>query len=192
MSHTSISRGRLLQALGTAAMTVLVSGNAFAQGRCRDGYGTQTCPLSMDVATAPVKTIFAPTGWKTVALDHILFSVADYKKEAAFYAAVMGWTPRSDDGKQAVMDMGDWGSVIFRQAAPGTFDAPANTNPASTAGRGRGGRAPVTAVVESFCFVIDPWNRANVEKELRGRGLTPVADDDGKGFESFHVKDPDG
>ena len=55
MSHTSISRGRLRPALGTAAMTVLVAGNAFAQGRCRDGYGTQTCPLSMDVATAPIK-----------------------------------------------------------------------------------------------------------------------------------------
>jgi catechol 2,3-dioxygenase-like lactoylglutathione lyase family enzyme len=49
----------------------------------------------------------------------------------------------------------------------------------------------VTAVVESFCFVIDKWNRANVEKELRARGLNPVAEDD-KGFESFHVKDPDG
>ena len=47
-------------------------------------------------------------------------------------------------------------------------------------------------VVESFCFVIEQWNAANVEAELRKRGLTPVADNDGKGFESFHVKDPDG
>ena len=31
-----------------------------------------------------------------------------------------------------------------------------------------------------------------MEAELRKRGLTPVADNDGKGFESFHVKDPDG
>jgi catechol 2,3-dioxygenase-like lactoylglutathione lyase family enzyme len=115
------------------------------------------------VATAPIKPIFAPTGWKTVALDHILFSVADYKKEAAFYAAVMGWTLRSDDGKQAVMDMGDWGSVIFRQAAPGTpgrLDAPANPTPSASTGRGRGGRgAPVTAVVESFCS-SSIWDRA--------------------------------
>jgi catechol 2,3-dioxygenase-like lactoylglutathione lyase family enzyme len=192
MAHASISRGRLFQVLATAA-AVLIAANAFGQGRCRDGYGTQNCPLPMDVATAPIKPIFAPTGWKTVALDHILFSVADYKKEAMFYAAVMGWTLRNDDGKQAVMDMGDWGSVIFRQAAPGTFDAAPAATPPPAAGRGRGGRgAPVTAVVESFCFVIDPWNRASVEKELRARGLNPVADDDGKGFESFHVKDPDG
>ena len=192
MANTPFSRGTLLPVIVTAA-ALLVAGNALGQGRCRDGYGTQNCPLTLDAATAPIKPIFAPTGWKTVALDHILFSVADYKKEAAFYAAVMGWTLRSDDGKQAVMDMGGWGSVIFRQAAPGTFDAPANPNPNAAAGRGRGGRgAPVTAVVESFCFVIDSWNRASVEKELRARGLNPVADDDGKGFESFHVKDPDG
>ena len=31
-----------------------------------------------------------------------------------------------------------------------------------------------------------------MEQELRKRGLTPVADNDGKGFESFHVKDLDG
>ena len=31
-----------------------------------------------------------------------------------------------------------------------------------------------------------------MEAELRKRGLTPVADNDGDGFESFHVKDPDG
>jgi catechol 2,3-dioxygenase-like lactoylglutathione lyase family enzyme len=47
-------------------------------------------------------------------------------------------------------------------------------------------------VVESFCFVIEPWNAENVEAELRKRGLTPVAEYDGKGFESFHVKDLDG
>ena len=31
-----------------------------------------------------------------------------------------------------------------------------------------------------------------MEAELTKRGLNPVADNDGKGFESFHVKDPDG
>jgi catechol 2,3-dioxygenase-like lactoylglutathione lyase family enzyme len=31
-----------------------------------------------------------------------------------------------------------------------------------------------------------------VEAELRKRGLTPVADNQGKDFQSFHVKDPDG
>jgi hypothetical protein len=40
--------------------------------------------------------------------------------------------------------------------------------------------------------VIAPWNAKTVEAELRKRNLTPVRDDDGKGFESFHVTDPDG
>jgi catechol 2,3-dioxygenase-like lactoylglutathione lyase family enzyme len=47
-------------------------------------------------------------------------------------------------------------------------------------------------VVESFGFVITPWDAKKVEAELRHRGLTPVAENDGNGFESFLVKDPDG
>lgn len=143
--------------------------SAFGQGRCRDGYGTQSCPMTAEVATAPIKPLFAPTGWKTVALDHITFQMPDYRKEAAFYIALMGWKLRSDDGSQAVLDIGDWGSAVFKHA-PGQR----------------------VATVENFCFVIEPWNAAHVETELRKRGLTPMADNDGKGFESFHVKDPDG
>ena len=163
----AVSRRRALQALGAAVVGAPLS--AFAQGRCMLTFGTPACN------TADIMPIFAPTGWKTVALDHLTFQVADYRKEAAFYIALMGWRLRSDDGKQAVLDMGDWGSAIFKQAAPG---------------RGRGG--PARVVVESFSFAIDPWNTRTVEAELRKRGLTPVADNDGKGFESFHVKDPDG
>lgn len=104
-----------------------------------------------------------------MALDHIAFQMADYRKEAAFYVALMGWKLRSDDGKQAVLDIGDWGSAIFKQVP--------DVSPAR---------------VDSLCFVIEPWNAKAVEAELRKRGLTPVADHDGKGFESFRVKDPDG
>lgn len=140
-------------------------------------FGTPSCN------TSTIPPAFAPTGWKTVTLDHITFRVADYPKEAAFYAALMGWTLRSDDGKQAVMDLGEWGSVVLKQAPAESFEAPAG-------GGGRGG--PVRAVVESFGFGIDRWDAKTVEGELRKRGLTPVADNDGNGFESFHVKDPDG
>jgi catechol 2,3-dioxygenase-like lactoylglutathione lyase family enzyme len=151
---------------------------ASAQGRCMTTYGAPSCN------TADIAPVFAPTGWKTVALDHVTFQTADYKKEAAFYAAIMGWTLRRDDGTQAVMDLGTWGTVIFRQAPAGaTAAAPA---------AGRGGQAQSRAVVTSFGFVIEPWNAKTVEAELRKRGLTPVADNDGKGFESFHVSDPDG
>src|SRR3982750_4566483 len=130
--------------------------------------------------TSDIPPVFAPTGWHTTSLEHLTFRVADYKKEAAFYAALMGWSPRSDDGKQAVLDLGDWGSAIFRSAPAESFED----------GGGRGG--PVRAVVESFCFGMEPWNATRVEAELKKRGLEPVAEKGANGFESFHVKDPDG
>ena len=148
---------------------ILLASYAFGQGHCHDGYGTPECPLTQEVATAPTKPVFAPTGWRTVALDHITFLTPDYRKEAAFYIALMGWTLRRDDGKEAVLDIGDWGSVVFRQAL-----------------------SLRTAAVGTVCWVIEPWNGATVERELRARGLTPIVDDDGKGFESFHVRDPNG
>lgn len=61
-------------------------------------------------------------------------------------------------------------------------------------GAGRGGppRPPVQSAWDSFAWAIAPWNAKKVEAELKKRGLNPVADNDGKGCESFHVKDPDG
>jgi catechol 2,3-dioxygenase-like lactoylglutathione lyase family enzyme len=159
------SRRNMLCTLGTA---VAAAPFALGQGRCRDGYATQSCPLTAEVATAPIKPVFPSTGWKTAALDHITFLMPDYQKEAAFYIALMGWKLRGDDGKQAVLDIGNWGSAIFKQAEQ------------------------QSATVENFCFVIEPWNAQTVEAELRKRGLTPVADNGAMGFESFHVKDPDG
>jgi catechol 2,3-dioxygenase-like lactoylglutathione lyase family enzyme len=182
-----ISRRRLLQALGTAAMGSAFTDAAYGQGRCRDGYGTVNCPLTSELATKPIAPVFAPTGWQTVALDHVTFRVADYRAEAAFYIALMGWTLRDDDGASAVLDIGNWGSCIFKQARTAAFAT------ATSGITGRSGRSgpPVTAIVDSFCFAIEPWNARTVEAELRQRGLDPVADNDGRGFESFHVSDPD-
>ena len=156
-------------ALRLLALTTLLAATAFGQGRCRDGYGTPGCPLTRELATAPIKPVFAPTGWKTVALDHITFLTPDYRREAAFYIALMGWKLRRDDGKQAVLDMGTWGSAVFKQAPE---------------------RA--TAAVETVCWVIEPWNAHTVEAELGARGVTPIPENDAEGFESFHVKDPNG
>jgi catechol 2,3-dioxygenase-like lactoylglutathione lyase family enzyme len=120
----------------------------------------------------------------------------DYPKEAAYYLALMNWKIRSDDGKQAVLDIGDWGGLVLR----GGYQAPPAAAEAEAAGRagGRGNapggapRAPRLAVFDSFCWGIEPWDAKKVEAELRKRGLTPVADNQGHDFESFHVKDPDG
>jgi hypothetical protein len=46
--------------------------------------------------------------------------------------------------------------------------------------------------VVNFCFVVEPWSAKKIQAELQKRGLTPVAENDGKGFESFHVKEPNG
>jgi catechol 2,3-dioxygenase-like lactoylglutathione lyase family enzyme len=164
------TRRAMLRMLGASAIGAPIAQSLFAQGRCKNGYNTPACPMTKEVATAPIKPLFANTGWKTAGLEHISFQVPDYRKEAAFYIALMGWKLRSDDGKQAILDIGNWGSAIFK-AAPAE---------------------QTTVLVDGFGFAIAPWNAKTVEAELRKRDLSPVADKDGKGFESFHVKDPDG
>ncbi len=179
-----ISRRQLLMALGLAVAARPAS--AFAQGQCGGARaGTPDCD------TTPAKLPFEPTGWKTVLLDYFSCQAADYQKEAAYYAALMNWTIRSDDGKQAILDIGDWGGLVIR----GGYQPPPQPagDGAAAAGGGRGGpRAPRLAVFDGFCWGIEPWDAKKVEAELRKRGLNPVADNRGKDFESFHVKDPDG
>ena len=160
----------MLRVLGVSAGGAPIAASLFAQGRCHSGYNTQGCPMTKEVATAPIHPLFAATNWRTVALEHISFQVPDYRKEAAFYIALMGWKLRSDDGKQAILDIGDWGSAIFKAAPP----------------------EQTSVLVDGFGFAIEPWNARAVEAELRKRDLNPVADHNGDGFESFHVKDPDG
>jgi catechol 2,3-dioxygenase-like lactoylglutathione lyase family enzyme len=164
------TRRHLLRALGASAVGAPFAKSLFSQGRCQGGYNTPGCPLSKEVATAPIKPLFPPTGWKTVGLEHISFQVPDYRKEAAFYAALVGWKLRSDDGKQAILDIGNWGSAIFKAAPP----------------------EQTTVLIDGFAFAIDKWDAKTVERELRSRGLDPVAGNNKNGFESFHVKDPDG
>jgi catechol 2,3-dioxygenase-like lactoylglutathione lyase family enzyme len=173
MMEDKISRRRLLQAVGVAALTAPMGG--FGQGRCfGEKKGTPECN------TTPFKPPFESTGWKTVALDHFSVQVEDLEKEAAFFNALMGWKVRSNDGEKIVMDIGTVGGLILR----GGYKAPAN----AAAGRG----APARTVWDNFCWGISPWDTKKVEAELKKRGLNPIADHDGKDFFSFHVKDPDG
>jgi phosphatidylglycerol:prolipoprotein diacylglycerol transferase len=161
-----------------AAACVGTPSAARGQGRCIRAYGTPACN------TDPIKPVFERTGWRTTTLDHITFRVAEPEKEAAFYAALMGWRIRSGDGERIVMDIGEWGTAVFRKAPAESFSPPAQGGAAA--------RAPVRAVVEGIGFTIEPWNASAVDRELRKRGLSPAAENDGKGFESFHIKDPDG
>ncbi|HEX2762045.1 MAG TPA: VOC family protein, partial [Rhizomicrobium sp.] len=174
----SWSRRRLLGSLAAAGAAGYAP-DALAQGACRDGYGQGRCPLPKEEATAPIREVFAPTGWKTVALESFTIDVVDYRKEAAFYAALLGWKLREDDGKRAIMDVGNWGSCILRGAAPSSF------------GPGVDGAPPPRAAVRSFAWVIDKWDARKVADTLHARELRPVAENRGA-FQSFRVRDPDG
>lgn len=105
----TISRRHLFQALGLAAVAMPLA-RVFGQGGCagRDRDSTASCNHT------PFKAPFEPTGWKTVLLDHFNMQVTDPEREAAFYAALMGWKVRSNDGKEIYMDIGDWGGVKIR------------------------------------------------------------------------------
>jgi len=124
-----ISRRHLLQALGVAAVAAPMG--ALGQGSCGAGSPTAGTP---QCNTTPMKAPFAPTGWKTVLLDHFSLQVAEPDKEAAYYAALMGWKVRSNDGKKIVMDIGTLGGVVIRGGL-----TPTTPPPAPPAGAGGGG-----------------------------------------------------
>ena len=175
-----ISRRTLLQAIGIAL--ALKPAGVIAQGQCGGALkGTPECN------TTPAKPPFEPTGWKTVLLDHFTCQCADYAKEAAYYQALMNWKIRSDDGKQAMLDIGDWGGLVLR----GGYVAPPPPANAPAPPAGAPPRVPRNAAVDGMAWGLDQWDAKKVEAELKARGLAPVADNHGD-FQSFLVKDPDG
>jgi catechol 2,3-dioxygenase-like lactoylglutathione lyase family enzyme len=124
---------------------------------------------------------------ETVWLDHLSYKCVDYRKAAAFYATLMGWKVRSDDGKQALLDIGEnSGGILIRGGLTGP-------PPAAITDAGLGvTRPPVQAVFDGFAWGIEPWDTDKVKAELDKRGLHPVADHHGSDYRSFRVKDPDG
>jgi catechol 2,3-dioxygenase-like lactoylglutathione lyase family enzyme len=175
-----ISRRQLLMALAAAA--VALPAGALAQ-EPEGGRGRGQAPRD----TTPLVPPFEATGWRTVWLDHLNYQCTDYKKAAAFYATLMGWKVRSDDGKQAVLDIGEnSGGIIIR----GGLVAPP---PAAITDAGLGvNRPPIHAVFDGFAWGIEPWDTDKVKAELEKRGLKPVADHHGSDYKAFRIKDPDG
>ena len=142
-------------------------------------------------ASASAAAAGTPAPWKTVYLDHISYAVADYKRSAAFYSNLMGWTIRNDNGtNQATLDIGSVGGIIIRNARRpaegGAQAAPAASQP------GQPPRPPLTGVINHISYGIEPWNTDKVKGELARRGLNPRPDMVGDNFKSFHVFDPDG
>jgi catechol 2,3-dioxygenase-like lactoylglutathione lyase family enzyme len=185
-----LSRRELLIAMTAAlAAPAIASAQGAAQGRAGGdsaGRGGRGGRGQAQRDTTPLVLPFEATGWKTVWLDHFDYTCTDYKKAAAWYATVMGWKVRSDDGKQCTLDIGEnSGSVVIR----GGLAAPP---PAAITDAGLGvTRPPITAIWDGYAWGIEPWDRRTVEAELKKRGLNPVADHRGD-YESFKFKDPDG
>ena len=162
-----MSRRQLIQSL---AMLAAVPAAAAAQQAAKPA--------------APIPPAFESTGWKTVSLDHISFAVSDYRKSAAFYRDLMGWTIRNDNGtNQASLDINGLGGIIIRNRRQPAPDAPS-----SGAQSGR----QITGVINHISWGIEPWDTQKVEAELKRRRLNPRPDMVGDNFKSYHVLDPDG
>ncbi|HXV64245.1 MAG TPA: VOC family protein [Vicinamibacteria bacterium] len=120
----------------------------------------------------------ARSGFETVALDHISYQVADYRRTRDFYAELMGMTVSRDDGtSQCDLEFGD--SVLIAR------------NRRQRAGQPPGDSQPT---VDHIAYKIANWNTNAVKAELERRGLSPRLDTGGDipNYVSFHVSDPDG
>ena len=113
--------------------------------------------------SVPAGQVIPGKGFKTTAVNHISYQVADYAKTRDFYADLLGMQVKQDDGKQCFLTFGD------------SFLIPRN-------------RPSNTPRIDHIAYTIDNWDKNAVETELKRRGLKPIADTEN----SFHVKDPDG
>jgi catechol-2,3-dioxygenase len=151
-----------------------------SNGTVKNRHATKASAKS--AAPAP----FESTNWKTVWLDHISFQVSNYKESVAFYQALLGWKPGSDEGSQNQCEIGDVGGVIIRGrsgiAVPG--------QPAPT--------APRHASIDHIAFGITPWDVDVVKAELEKRGLSASwdagtdrnADHKAAAYQSYHTNTP--
>jgi catechol 2,3-dioxygenase-like lactoylglutathione lyase family enzyme len=129
---------------------------------------------------------FEATNWKTVWLDHISFEVSNYKETVAFYTALLGWKPGTDEGSQNQCEIGDVGGIIIRRGGGGNRGGGAGTMPARRAAMGH------------ISFGITPFDPDQVQAELEKRGLTARVDTGGRGdihtspYKSYHTTTPNG
>jgi catechol 2,3-dioxygenase-like lactoylglutathione lyase family enzyme len=144
---------------------------------------------------------FAATNWKTVWLDHISFETSNYKEQAAFYHALLGWTLGSDEGSQTEAQIGDIGGIIIRRGGGGGRGAAAGAAPGASP---VATPAPVArrASIGHISFGIAGFDSDAVKAELDKRGLNARVDMGGAPntleamrtakYQSFHTTTPNG
>ncbi len=139
----------------------------FEHGRISRRQLVQALAFGVAAAAAPARAGAAPRGGlKAVAVNHISYQVADYRRTRDFYVDLLGMEASGDDGQQCFLKFGRDSFLIARNS-------------------GEPGAAPL---VDHICYTVADWDKGAVEAELRRRGLVPDRDTD----ESFHVRDPDG
>jgi catechol 2,3-dioxygenase-like lactoylglutathione lyase family enzyme len=117
-------------------------------------------------------------------------SITSRSNAVAFYDALLGWKPGTDEGSQNQVQIGDIGDAIIRRGG---------------GGGGRGGAAPDPAApvvrragLGHIAFGIQPWDADAVKAELDKRGLSGRADTGGNGdihtakYQSYHTTTPNG
>lgn len=143
----------------------------FEHGRLTRRQLIQTLALGVTAASAAGGTVAAAAAegktFNAIAVNHISYQVADYKKTREFYTSLLGMKATQDNGSQCYLTFGDHGSWLLAR----------NAREAGTAPK-----------VDHIAYTIDTWDKDVVKAELDRRGLNPRVDTEN----SFHVKDPDG
>lgn len=142
----------------------------FARGRLTRRQLIKSLTLTATAAAgagAVAKAADDKAGFKIATVNHVSYSVADYKRTRDFYTDLFpNLQVLHDNGQnQCYLAFGD------------TFIIPRNA---------RGERKP--PLVDHIAYTIDDWDKDKVEAALKARGLQPRPDTPN----SFHVKDPDG
>jgi catechol 2,3-dioxygenase-like lactoylglutathione lyase family enzyme len=165
----NLSRRQLVQSLAMAALAFALPRRAAAE--------------TARSLTVPSETPYA-NGFKTIGIDHISYTIKDYKETAAFYQDLMGMKLEFYEDNAPEVRM-FWGPP-----------APGMGGGSHTIARNRRSETAPPALVDHISYQIADWDTQKVEDELKRRGLNPGKPDLGtKGrrpWASFHVKDPNG
>ncbi len=149
-------------------MEKIVSGllEQFERGQMSRRHLVQTLAAGIAAGAAAPAFGAQAKGFKTVAVNHISYGVADYARTRDFYADLLGMKVSKDDGKQCNLGFGDSFFVVRKTRQP-------DNKP----------------FVDHIAYTLDNWDAAAVEAKLKRRNLNPTVDAEKL---SVSVKDPDG